>query len=108
MIEKDHYKDLLKGACKIHNIPPRKARFENFSDMEDLVLIHVKNHFKEGVDMECFQILNLIHQTVTPLGIPYKQQLLLYPNGNRLDKVTISFKKEDYILLNQKIKTGDI
>lgn len=110
MKEKDHYKDLLKGLCKSDNISPRKPRFENFNDGEELelVLIHIKNHLKEGVDIECFKILNLIYQTVIPLGITYKQQLLLYPNGNRLDKITISFKKEDYILLNKKLKTGDI
>ncbi len=106
--EKDHYKDLLKGLCKINNISPRKPRFENFNDMEELVLIHIKNHLKEEVDIECFRILDLIYQTVIPLGITYKQQLLLYPNGNRLDRVTICFKKEDYILLNKKLETGDI
>lgn len=108
MKEKDYYKDLLKRLCKANNISPQKPRFENFSDIEDLVLIHVKNHLKEGVDIECFKILDLIYQTVIPLDIKYKQQLLLYPNGNRLDRVTISFKKEDYILLNKKLETGNI
>lgn len=108
MNEKDYYKNLLKELCKANNISPRKPRFENFNDMENLVLIHIKNNLKEGVDIECFKILNLIYQTVIPLGIKYKQQLLLYPNGNRLDRVTIAFKKEDYILLNKKLETGDI
>ncbi|KAB2421606.1 MULTISPECIES: hypothetical protein [Bacillus cereus group] len=106
--EKDYYKILLKGTCKINNIHPRKPRFEYFSDIEELVLIHIKNHLEDGVDIECFKILYYIHQTVIPLGIKYTQQLYFYPNGHRLDRITVQFKKEEYILLNQKIKTGDI
>ncbi|MCM3223323.1 hypothetical protein M3644_26595 [Bacillus cereus] len=108
MKEKNYYKDLLKKLCEVNNISPRKPRFENFNDMEELVLIHIKNQLKEGVDIECFKTLDLIYQTVMPLGIKYKQQLCFYPNGNRLDRITVSFKKEDYIMLNKKLETGDI
>lgn len=86
----DYYQNLLKRLCKADNISPRKPRFEN---IEDLVIIHVKNHLKEGVDLECFKILNLIYQTVVPLGIKFNQQLYLYPNGDRLDRVAITFNK---------------
>ncbi|MEY9869502.1 hypothetical protein ACDZ29_06630 [Peribacillus sp. RS7] len=101
----DYYQNLLKRLCKADNISPRKPRFEN---IEDLVIIHVKNHLKEGVDLECFKILNLIYQTVVPLGIKFNQQLYLYPNGDRLDRVAITFNKDDYILLNKKLETGEI
>jgi len=101
----DYYQNLLKRLCKADNISPRKPRFEN---IEDLVIIHVKNHLKEGVDLECFKILNLIYQTVVPLGIKFNQQLYLYPNGDRLDRVAITFNKNDYILLNEKLEKGEI
>ncbi|MBK5444568.1 MULTISPECIES: hypothetical protein [Peribacillus] len=101
----DYYQNLLKRLCKAQNISPRKPRFEN---IEDVVIIHVKNHLKEGVDLECFKILNLIYQTVVPLGIKFNQQLFLYPNGDRLDRVTISFNKNDYMVLNKKLEEGDI
>ncbi|MGE8206843.1 hypothetical protein ACQKP0_20235 [Heyndrickxia sp. NPDC080065] len=101
----DYYQNLLKRLCKAHNISPRKPRFEN---IEDVVIIHVKNHLKEGVDLECFKILNLIYQTVVPLGIKFNQQLYLYPNGDRLDRVTVTFNKNDYVLLNKKLAVGDI
>ncbi|MCM3169408.1 MULTISPECIES: hypothetical protein [Peribacillus] len=101
----DYYQNLLKRLCKADNISPRKPRFEN---IEDLVIIHVKNHLKEGVDLECFKILNLIYQTVVPLGIKFNQQLYLYPNGDRLDRVAITFNKNDYILLNKKLEKGEI
>lgn len=105
MKQNDYYQNLLKKLCKANNVSPRKARFEN---IEDLVIIHVKNHLKEGVDLECFKILNLIHQTVVPLGIKFNQQLYLYPNGDRLDRVAITFDKNDYLLLNKKLEEGDI
>lgn len=103
MKENDYYQNLLKRLCKAENISPRKPRFE---EVEDLVLIHVKNHLKEGLDLESVKILNLIYQTVVPLSVKFTQQLCLYPNGDRLDRVTISFKKNDYMDLNQKLKTG--
>jgi hypothetical protein len=101
----DYYQNLLKRLCKAQNISPQKPRFEN---IDDIVIIHVKNHLKEGVDLECFKILNLIYQTVVPLGIKFNQQLYLYPNGDRLDRVTISFNKNDYMVLNKKLEEGDI
>jgi hypothetical protein len=101
----NHYKNLLERLCKANNISPRRLRFEQ---IEDFVIIYVKNQLKEGVDLECFKILNLIHQTVSPLGIRFEQQLYLYPGGDRLDKVAIMFNKEDYVLLNKKLEEGDI
>jgi hypothetical protein len=62
---------------------------------------------KEGVDLDCVKILNLIHQTI-PLEIKYNELLYLYPGGNRLDRVTISFYKDDYMLLNKKLEEGDL
>lgn len=104
MKQNDHYQNLLKRLFKANNFS-RKPRFEN---VDDQVVIHVKNHFKEGVDLETFKILNLIHQTVIPLGIKFNQQLYLYPNGDRLDRVVISFDENDYIALNKKLEEGDI
>ncbi|MEH7399478.1 hypothetical protein V7148_00660 [Gottfriedia acidiceleris] len=105
MKQNDYYQNLLKRLCKANNISPRKPRFES---IDDIVIIHVKNQLKEGVDLDSFKILNLIYQTVVPLGIKFNQQLFLYPNGDRLDRVTISFSRNDYIVLNKKIETGDI
>ncbi|WP_243292170.1 hypothetical protein [Bacillus sp. FJAT-47783] len=105
MEQKNHYKNLLKKICKANNISPQRLRFEQ---IEDFVIINIKNQLKEGVDLECFKILNLIHQTASPLGIRFEQQLYLYPRGERLDRVAIMFNKEDYVLLNEKLEKGDI
>ncbi len=104
MAQKDHYKNLLKRLCEDQGISTLKPRFEQ---VENLILINLKNQLKEGVDLECFRVVNLIHQTVSPFGIKFDQQLTLYPGGDRLDRVTISFDKDDYDLFNNKLETGD-
>lgn len=103
--QNDYYQNLLKRLCKANNVSPRKTRFEN---IEDIVIIHIKNNLKEGVELDCIKILNIINQTIMPLGIKFNQQLYLYPNKDRLDRVTITFDKNDYALLNKKLEEGDI
>lgn len=72
--------------------------------IEDIMVISMKNHLKDGVDMDCFKILNLIYQIIGPLGVKFTQQLCLYPNSERLARVTVSFDKEEYEALNAKVE----
>jgi len=72
------------------------------------MVIGIKNHLKDEVDLDCFQILNLIYQIIGSSGIKFHQQLYRYPNSERLARVTVSFKKEDYDALNIKLKEGNI
>ncbi len=101
----DIFKHIVKKLCKINNISPRKPRFEH---IENLMVISIKNHLKDGVDSDCFYILNLIYQIIGPSGIRFHQQLVLYPNSRRVDRVTVSFKKEDFDTLNMKLLEGSI
>lgn len=105
MKQYDYCRTLLKNFCKVNNISPKRIRFQN---IENLVVINIKNHLKVGVDLDCFKILNIINQTVVPLGIKFNQQLYLYPNGDRLARVAIIFNKDEYVLLNKKLGNGDI
>src|SRR5699024_7157562 len=98
MKQYDYCRTLLKNFCKVNNISPKRIRFQN---IENLVVINIKNHLKVGVDLDCFKILNIINQTVVPLGIKFNQQLYLYPNGDRLARVAIIFNKDEYVLLNK-------
>ncbi|WP_340372129.1 hypothetical protein [Peribacillus sp. FSL E2-0218] len=97
----DNFKQVVKRICKINNIPPQKPKFEV---IDNLMVISIKNHLKDGVDLDCFNILNLIYRIIGPLGIRFNQQMYLYPNSERLARVTVSFKKEDYDDLNIKMK----
>lgn len=101
----DYFKQAVKKLCEINNISPRKIRFET---IENIVVLSVKNHLKEGVDLDCFHILNLIYQLITPLGIKFNQQLYLYPNSKRVARVTVTFKKEDYDALNMRFMHGNV
>ncbi|MGI8387792.1 hypothetical protein ACRX5O_24910, partial [Robertmurraya sp. P23] len=38
-----------------NNISPQKPKFEN---IENVMVISIKNHLKDGVDLDCFNILN--------------------------------------------------
>ncbi|MGE6376152.1 hypothetical protein [Peribacillus muralis] len=40
--------------------------------------------------------------------IKFNQQLYLYPKGDRLDRVAITFNKSDYVLLNKKLEKGEV
>ena len=91
--------------CKAKDISPRKLRFET---IENIVVISMKNHLKDGVDLDCFHILNQIYQVIAPLGIKFNQQLYLYPNSKRVARVTVTFTKEDYDALNAKMIGGNV
>ncbi|MEC1661055.1 hypothetical protein [Bacillus mojavensis] len=101
----DIFKQYVKGLCKINDISPRKPRFETIGN---IVVISIKNHLKDGVDLDCFKILNLIYRIVGQVGIKFNQQLFLYPDSDRVDRITVSFNKEDYDALNIKMKDGNI
>ncbi|PFG14485.1 hypothetical protein [Bacillus sp. es.036] len=99
----DVFKQTVKLMCKINNISTRKPRFEVIDNM---VVISIKNHLEDGVDLDCFNILNFIYQIISPLGVKFNQQLYLYPNSKRVARVVISFEKEDYEAIKIKVR-GD-
>lgn len=41
------------------------------------MVISIKNHLKDGVDLDCFNILNLIYRTIGPLRELNKQEIEL-------------------------------
>lgn len=101
----DAFKHIIKKMCKVNDISPKKPRFET---IDNIVVISLKNHLKDGIDMDCFHILNFIHQIIGPSGIKFNQQLYLYPNSKRVARITVSFKKEDYDAFNLKMQDGSI
>ncbi|MBT2573234.1 hypothetical protein J7E26_04655 [Bacillus sp. ISL-51] len=102
--DSDMFKQAVKGLCKINNISPRKPRFEI---TDNIVSISIKNHLKDGIDLECFKILNFIYRITGRSGLKFTQQLYLYPNSERVARVTVSFDKEDYDTFNLKMKDGN-
>ena len=109
MIENEEQTDIfnlaIKKLCKLNNISPRKPRFEL---IDNLVVINIKNHLKDGVDSDCFFLLNWVYQIIGPLGIKFRQQLMLFPNSRRVASIAVSFKKKDYDTLNRNLREGNI
>ncbi|WP_303983233.1 hypothetical protein [Niallia circulans] len=109
MIENEEQTDIfnlaIKKLCKLNNISPRKPRFEL---IDNLVVINIKNHLKDGVDSDCFFLSNLVYQIIGPLGIKFHQQLMLFPNSRRVASIAVSFKKKDYDTLNRNLREGNI
>ncbi|MDQ0233276.1 hypothetical protein [Metabacillus malikii] len=103
--DSDIFKQIVKKVCKIKNLSPQNPKFET---IDNSVVISVKNHLKDGIDLDCFHILNIIYQLITPLGVKFTQQLYLYPNSNRVARVTIQFTKEEYDALNNYLHSFDI
>lgn len=97
----DIFKQSVKLLCKVNNISPRKPRFET---IYKFVIIRVKNHLKDGVDLDCFHILNLIYRIVGPFGIKFTQHLWLFPDSKGVDRIDVSFEKKDYDALNAKMR----
>jgi len=58
----DFFKQVVKRLCKKNS--PQKPKFEI---IESVMVISIKNHSKDGVDLDCFNILNLIYRTIGPL-----------------------------------------
>lgn len=49
------FKQVVKRICKINNIPPpQKPKFEV---IDNLMVIRIKNHLKNGVDLDCLSDL---------------------------------------------------
>lgn len=102
-VDSDIFKQVLKKLCRINNISPRKVRMEK---IENIVVISVKNHLADSVDLDCLYILNLIYQVIGPLEVKFSQQVYTYPNSKRVARVTVTFEKVDYDNLNLKLENG--
>ena len=57
-------KQVVKRPCKKNNISPQKPKFEI---IENVMVISIKNHLKDEIDLDCFNVLNLIYRTNGPL-----------------------------------------
>ena len=58
------FKTSSKKTLQKTNISPQKPKFEI---IENVMVISIKNHLKDEIDLDCFNILNLIYRTNGPL-----------------------------------------
>lgn len=89
---RDIFKDAVKTYCRIENIV-RKTRF---SEHDGLVTISIKNTSDEGLDTDCFKVINFIMNIIGRERTKFLQNPFLYPDSERVDKVNITFDSKDY------------
>lgn len=89
----DLFKNAVKTLCKHENISTRKIRFTTF---ENFITIDIKNNSKDGLDIECFKIINIIFNLIGSTRTQFKQTLFTIPNSQQIDKIQITFKIEEY------------
>ncbi|AEB63132.1 hypothetical protein [Bacillus amyloliquefaciens] len=97
MDSKDYFKAAIKSYCKRQNMSPQKSRFTKH---DGVVTISVKNHFENGIDIDCFKILDLIYNILGPKKIEFSQTTFMFADTSRVDRVTVSIKEKDYNNLN--------
>ncbi|MFC9655455.1 hypothetical protein ACFVIX_06415 [Bacillus subtilis] len=97
MKSEDHFRTAIKSYCKRHNMSPQKVRF---TKADGFVTISVKNHSEDGIDISCFKVLDLIFNIIGARKIEFQQTAFMFPDTEKVDRVTVSFKEKDYDALN--------
>lgn len=97
MDKKVYFKDYLQNLCKLDDISPRRIRVQQ---SVDLIIIHIKNNQKNGVELESFKIMNNVIKTLAPLGIKFNTQLYYMPGKKILDRIDIQISLTEYEKLN--------
>jgi len=92
-VKEDFFKDAVKSFCKRNDMSPQKTRF---SKHDDLITISVKNHSENGLDIDCFKVLNFMIGIIGPRKTKFSQSTVMFADSEKVDKVMISFEKKDY------------
>ncbi|HAM81567.1 hypothetical protein [Ornithinibacillus bavariensis] len=97
--EKDYFKQIIRTFCRVENIPPRKVRFTKHNNY---ITVNIKNESEDGLDTNCFRVMNLIYNVIGSIGVKFSQTPFLIPSSGKVDRITISFEEQDYqTLLDQ-------
>ena len=89
----DLFKLAVKSFCKRHNMSPQKTRF---SKVENYITISVKNHSETGLDKDCFKVLDFMFNIIGPTKTKFSQTTFMFPDSEKIDRVTVSFEERDY------------
>lgn len=97
----DEFIKAFKSMCEINSISLQGFKFE---EIEDLIVLNFNNYLIDGIDIDCFRMLNLIYQILGPRKIKFTQQLITCPTSNRIEMITITFEKDEYETLKKILK----
>jgi len=88
----DIFKDVVRTFCRVESIV-RKTRF---TEHDELVTISIKNSSDEGLDTDCFKVLNFILNVIGRQKTKFIQTPFLYPDSEKVDRLNITFESQDY------------
>ncbi len=96
----DYFKEALKGYCKRQNISTQRKRF---SRVEGFVTISIKNDSENGLDINCFKVLNFIISAIGPTRTKFSQTPVLFANSERIDRIDITMEEKEYTAFLNKL-----
>ncbi|MDJ1110589.1 hypothetical protein KYI09_11470 (plasmid) [Macrococcoides caseolyticum] len=94
------YKEFLFNVCKVDGINLRKIKY---TEKHNIIIIGMKNHQKDGVDIECFKFINCVIKTLAPNGIKFKPQLYFIPKKDNdvLSRVELHIEESQIKKMNK-------
>ncbi|TRZ40259.1 hypothetical protein CEQ21_04805 [Niallia circulans] len=98
----DYFKEAVKGYCRRQDISPQRKRF---SRIDGFVTISIKNEAENGLDTNCFKVLNFMISGIGQTGTKFSQTPILFANADRVDRIDITMKEQEYTaFLNKLLK----
>ncbi|ARB37569.1 hypothetical protein FC605_11780 [Bacillus subtilis] len=97
MHSEDYFKTAIKSYCNRHNMSPEKTRF---TKSDGFIIVSVKNHSENGIDIDCFKVLDCIYNLIGSSAVKFRQTTFMLSDTEIVDRVTVSFEEKDYKALN--------
>ncbi|UPO90986.1 hypothetical protein [Niallia sp. Man26] len=67
------------------------------------VTIDIKNKAENGLDTNCFKVLNFILSAIGPTGTKFSQTPILFADSDRIDRIDITMKEKEYTAFLNKL-----
>ena len=66
----DYFKESIRTLSKVKGVPPRKTRF---TKNDNFITISIKNNAENGLDINCFKVIDLIYSLIGPTKTKFTQ-----------------------------------
>ncbi|MFD2046059.1 hypothetical protein ACFSTA_12285 [Ornithinibacillus salinisoli] len=99
-IKKDYFRDAVQTLCKVEIIPPRITRF---TKQDNFITISIKNVSEDGLDINCFKVINIIYSLIGPTKTKFSRTPFLFPDSQKIDRIAITFEEKEYKALINKL-----
>lgn len=104
-MKKSVFKKAFQSLYKLEGVAPRRV---SFAEIEDLVVIRMKNTLDEGLDPDCAMLLRILLQLISPYGLQYSFQYMTIPESNKIESVSFNIPKREYAKLDNILKPSSV